>query len=293
MKIQSLSVVVPNQRCINNCKPCVSKMHCSNYKDQLNENIPFFDLYLNEFIKRMEYARHNGCNTVMLTGCSEPQQNRKFLSYFGMIQRMMKDPFQCVEMQTTGVMIDEPYLRFLRNHVGVSLISISLFSLDSDTNAAIIEPPAGHEVDIQHLCSEIKRYDFSLRLSLNLTKEYDQYASNPRPLFEKCRALGANQVTLRVLYSSGNGTPQDEWIKENAAAKETVDSLRRCIKLNGNLLGRLPHGASKYSLSGLCIVLDDDCMDKAEKTGEDYKYLILQPDCKLYSAWDDPASCIF
>lgn len=32
------------------------------------------------------------------------------------------------------------------------------------------------------------------------------------------------------------------------------------------------------------------------KTGdieENYKYLILRPDCKLYSAWDDPASLIF
>lgn len=121
MKIQSLSVVVPNNKCINNCKFCVSKMHANDVKDQLNENLPFFDLYMNDYIKRLEFARDNGCNTVMLTGNSEPQQNRKFLSYFGMFMKMMNRPFRWVEMQTTGVLLDDPYLRFLRNHVGVNL----------------------------------------------------------------------------------------------------------------------------------------------------------------------------
>lgn len=52
------------------------------------------------------------------------------------------------------------------------------------------------------------------------------------------------------------------------------------------------------SLHGLSVVLDDDCMGKRDctadgNTEENYKYLILRPDCKLYSAWDDPASLIF
>lgn len=34
MKIQSLSVVVPNQKCINNCAFCVSKMHTEDYTNQ-------------------------------------------------------------------------------------------------------------------------------------------------------------------------------------------------------------------------------------------------------------------
>lgn len=40
-------------------------------------------------------------------------------------------------------------------------------------------------------------------------------------------------------------------------------------------------------------VVDTDCMSKAEQESETYKYLILQPDCKLYSQWDDKASIIF
>ena len=39
-------------------------------------------------------------------------------------------------------------------------------------------------------------------------------------------------------------------------------------------------------------VLDEDCMAKADGRDE-YNYLILRPNRKLYSKWDDPASLIF
>ena len=48
MNIQSLSVVVPNKSCVNNCAFCVSKMHCDSYKNQMDDNLPFFDLYLKD-----------------------------------------------------------------------------------------------------------------------------------------------------------------------------------------------------------------------------------------------------
>lgn len=293
MKIQSLSVVVPNAKCVNNCPFCVSRMRCDSYKNQMNDNLPFFDLYLRDYIKRLEFARDNGCNTLMLTGTSEPQQNRKFLTYFGMMAQIMRNPFRWIELQTTGVMLDNQYLRFLRNHVGVNLISLSVSAVDDDENAAIVRMPSAMPVSIDGLCREIKRYDFSLRLSLNLTNWFDRYAAKPADLFRLAKDLGADQVTLRVLYTSAGNTQQDAWIRANAAKAETVAALKRYVADRGTVLGVLPHGAVKYSVDGLCVVIDGDCMDKAEKTGEDYKYLILQPDCKLYSAWDDPASLIF
>lgn len=53
----------------------------------------------------------------------------------------------------------------------------------------------------------------------------------------------------------------------------------------------------------LIQLIDDDCMAKNGERrvfgeppmsrDESYKYLILRPDCKLYSQWDDKASLIF
>lgn len=288
MNIQSLSVVVPNSSCINHCKFCVSCQHCDSYKNQMDDNLPFFDLYLKDYIKRLEFARSNGCNTIMLTGNSEPQQNRKFLTYFGMFMQMMRDPFQWIEMQTTGVLLDRNYLRFLRNHVGVNVISISLSSFDDDENAEIIGMPKAYKVCLSELCHLIKEYDFTLRLSINLT---DAFAGmTPREIMAKAHDLGADQVTIRGMYDDGESTPQAQWVREHRLDPSEVICY---IKETGKKLGVLPYGYTKYSIRGMTTVVDNDCMSKAEQDTENYKYLILQPDCKLYSRWDDKASIIF
>jgi hypothetical protein len=52
MKIQSLSVVVPAKKCINDCKFCVSKMHESSYEDMISGRNMYRDLYKKDFIKK-------------------------------------------------------------------------------------------------------------------------------------------------------------------------------------------------------------------------------------------------
>lgn len=294
MRIQSLSVVVPAKNCINNCKFCVSRMHCEDYKNQMDDNLPFFDLYLKDYLKRLEFARHNGCNTVMLTGNAEPQQNRKFLTYFGMFIQMMHDPFQWVEMQTTGVTLNRNYLRFLRNHVGVNIISLSVSSFDDEENREIIGMSTCFS--LKQLCKEIKEYDFGLRLSLNMTDAFAEYALNPQELFAYCHdTLGADQVTLRQMYADDSDTPQAQFVQAHAIDLAPFVSY---VMQNGRPLATLPYGAIKYSVHGMSVVIDADCMakdrsGKSPEDGENYKYLILRPDCKLYSQWDDPASLIF
>ena len=94
MVIQSLSVVVPGKKCVNQCDFCVASMREEPYKDQLDENGAFYDLYINDYKKRLEFARDNGCNTVMLTGNCEPQQNRAFLKTFGLLNQSLSKPFR-------------------------------------------------------------------------------------------------------------------------------------------------------------------------------------------------------
>lgn len=295
MQIQSLSIVVPNRACMNNCKFCVSRMHNDRFPNLMDDASPFFDLYLKDYLKRLEFAKDNGCNTIMLTGTSEPQQNKKYLTYFGMFMQLMRNPFRWIEMQTTGAGLDRNYLRFLRNHVGVNLISLSISSLNDDENNDIIGTPK--DICLDWLCQSIKEYGFSLRLSLNLTSCFDKYRDNPGELFATCHEFGADQITLRVLYTASDFTEQDKWVMAHTAKSDTIAALQRYIINNGRLLGTLPYGARKYSVDGMSVVIDADCIakdaDKKAEAQEIYKYLILQPNCKLYSQWDDPASLIF
>lgn len=289
MKIQSLSVVVPTNGCINKCKFCVSRMRKECYKNQMDDNLPFYDLYEKDYIKRLEFARDNGCNTVMLTGNGEPQQNRTFLAKFGSLNRELSTPFRWIEIQTTGALIDDSYLRFLRNHVGVSTISISLSSLNDTVNRSYNGATDKTFVDIEKLCHSIKKYDFNLRLSLNLTDWYNNFTY--KNILDMCKQLGADQVTFRKLYLSGDNTEQDMWISTHAADGDFIDGLRKYLSTFANKLEILPYGARKYSIFGMGVVFDEDCM--SEELKNTYKYLILRPNCKLYSKWDDPASLIF
>lgn len=290
MDIQSLSIVVPNKKCINDCKFCVSKMHCGEYKNMMNANLPFYDLYEKDYIKRLEFARDNGCNTVMLTGTSEPQQNRAFLQRFGTMNNNLSKPFRNIEMQTTGVLLDRPYLRFLRNHVGVNTISLSISSLDSEQNAEWNGTSEKLAVNIPELCANIKEYDFNLRLSLNLTKFYND--ADVDWMFYHCQqVLQADQITFRVLYSDSDGSAQSNWVEENRADNSKVREINQYILEHGRKLEVSPYGFTKYSVHEMSTVLDDDCM--SERVSETLRYMILRENCKLYSKWDDRGSLIF
>ena len=53
------------------------------------------------------------------------------------------------------------------------------------------------------------------------------------------------------------------------------------------------YGADIRHIGGMSVIFDDDCMGKRPKKDSTVKYLILRPNCKLYSSWDTPASLVF
>lgn len=254
-------------------------------------NIRFYDLYERDYMKRMQFARDANCNVAMLTGNGEPLLNRDFLLFFRNCNRMLTSPFRQVELQTSGMLMDDEYLRFLRNSIDVSLVSLSLSSMFSEENELYNAPKSEKfKVNIDHLCSEIKRYDFSLRLSLNLTDFFNEMSVEE--IFARAKALGADQVTFRQLYSSGLNTPQDLWIEEHACKEEKLKEIEAYVASKGTPLQVLPFGAVKYSVEDISVVIDTNCMDSQE-VSEDLKYLVLRPDCKTYSHWDKRGSLVF
>lgn len=302
MNIQTLSVVVPGDACINHCMPCLSTLRDTHYPVLLDENRPDFDLQLREYRKRLEFAKDNGCNTLLLTGASEPQQNRRFLTLFGMMMQMMNKPFQNIEMQCTGALIDKDYLTFLHRHVGITTLALSLFSLDDEENMRIIKPPKDVKINAQEIAGLVHEAGINLRICINLTSHFDRYVGNanelfgsPENLFAVMKQLyKADQVTLRVLVK---GNPENEfetskWIKENAADVRTAQALYDYITRKGTLIGLLPHGVCKYDVAGISVVMDNASMYREQKV-DDYKYLILRPDCRLYASWDKAGSMIF
>ena len=289
MKIQSLSIAVP-AGCGNRCSFGVCYMHRNKYINQIEENSHSYNIYEKDYINRMAYARDNGCNSVMLTGDGEPLLNRDFLKFFSNCNRLLAQPFRQIELQTSGQTLDDVSLHFLRNTVGVSVISLSVSALDSASNRFYNRPINDkYDVDIFRLTRQIKQHDFTLRLSLNLTNWFT--IQSVERIFEVARESGANQLLFRVLYEDGGDSPEEKWVRENACSVDKINEIRNYITSNGRALNKLPFGAVKYSVSGISCVLDEDCMHR--EVTEDLKYLVLQPDCKLYSHWSDLGSLIF
>jgi len=298
MNIQSLSIVVPTHGCMNQCKFCVSRMHKEEYENLISTDDYF---HMESYKNRMAFARDNGCNTVMLTGQGEPQQNLEFITKFAKMNSELVMPFRNIEIQTTGAKIDEYVLNCFRNN-GITTVSISVSCLNNDDiNSDIIN--GGHTpIELKWLCSKIKEYGMNLRLSLNMTKwlyttagKEDSYPSYGA-IFAYCaNDLMADQVTFRKMYVDGTTeTPQGLWIVDNSLrfVDDWFKDLNQYIIKNGRYLDTLEYGSKRYSVMGMSTVVDEDCMAKSEEK-KTLKYLILRPNCKLYTQWDDKGSLLF
>lgn len=289
MRIQSLSICVPG-RCPNKCRFCVARMHHEYYKNQIEKNKPFRRLYKEDYKTKLAFARDNGCNTLMFTGTGEPLANQSYLEMVGEMNRSLEKPFRMIELQTSGIFIKEPLLRWLRNDIQVNTISLSLSSFNSHINSDYNVIPVDLRFLIVDICKLIKIYDFNLRLSLNMTDEFDKYSV--AQIFDECSKLGADQVTFRKLYHSPeNDKPQDKWISTHLVKDIFWIDLNNYIKFNGRKLEKLPFGATRYSVNEMSVVVDEDCM--STETKEEVKYLIMRENCKLYTKWNDKGSLLF
>ena len=283
---QSLSICVPGKACINRCKYCVACMHTDVYKNQMDENLPFYDLYLEDYIRRMIFAKENDANIMMITGDIEPLQNREFLMTLSLINNFVLPQKGCtsfnwIELQTSGATFNNNYARFLRNTVGVSVLSLSLSSFDDNDNNEISGIRGKNKVCIEEVCHIAKEYDFTLRLSLNMNK---MMLNSVEKIFEKCKELGADQITFRKLYVEGENE-QSLWIKENAVEPAVFEEINQYIRENGRLIDILPYGYEQYSVEDMSVVIDMDCMNEQKSQKQVSKYFVLRPNCKIYNGW--------
>jgi hypothetical protein len=268
-------------------------MHKEEYPNLISTNDYF---HRESYKNRMAFARDNGCNTVMLTGQGEPQQNMEFIADFAKMNSELAMPFRNIEIQTTGAKIDKYTLGCLRNN-GITTISLSVSCLNNDEVNSDIINGERTPINLRKLCAEIKEFGFNLRLSLNVTKWiylYEEPSGGFEDIFKYCsEELKADQVTFRKMYTDGKGTPQAKWISENNVnVIPYFKGLNEYILKNGRYLETLEYGSRRYSVMGMSTVVDEDCMAKSEEK-KTLKYLILRPNCKLYTQWDDKGSLLF
>lgn len=291
MKIQSLSVVVPTKGCVNNCPFCVSKLHDNDYCNNMSD-----ELFVRDYLERLEYCRDNNVNTVVLTGTGEALQNKKFLENFAKWNNKLYKKFYNIELQTTGVFLDDKTIKWLRKDIGVKTISLSVSDIfNDDNNCDIINVPKKYRFKLNDICNLIKENNLNLRISLNMLKNLSDDTESGGSfdvvkIFKRLTELGVDQVTFRKMWLSGNDD-SNEWLRNNEVKPKFVDELNTYIE-NGTLIGTLPYGSKQYSSHDISIVLDKDCMSDNNES-DTIRYAILRENGKLYSKWDLPSSLLF
>lgn len=285
MNIQSLSIVVPTGKCWNHCAFCVSHMHHEDYGTCiLHNNQPIPRSYLD----RIEFVRDEGCNSMILTGTAEPQQNLEFIFKLLDCNKNLRKPFYNITIQTTASGLTPKDIKDLAD-TGVTTFALSMSSFNELVHWEITNTPKNKQtITFGRLFDEVKKNNMNLRVCFNLTDEF--IAINPYYYFIWAEECGVDQVTFRKIYTDGNG-PEAEWVHEHEFPQEKFDAIEGYIRNNGTPIARLPYGFIQYSVHGISTVIDSNCMSKDNI--DEMKYAILRPNGHLYSRWDDTGSLIF
>ncbi len=295
MEIQSLSIVIPTKRCVNNCPFCVSKMHDNEYENNFS---------IVQLKKRIKFAVNNGVNNVILTGTGEVLQNKKFLRCLATLFEELNHPFPDVELQTTGVFLNKfeevfdndgnlvpfYYNIELLKRLQVNTISLSISDIFCDeNNMKLIGAPKNLHFKLVDLIKLLKEKNFNVRASLNMGNNYNE--AEPGVVINLAEYMGADQITFRKLYHGGSDSPEDKWVRSNSCDEDKFEEFYDYVRQEGEKLYPLPYGPFAYSIMRMSTVIDNDCMGK--KGEEALKYLILREDGRLYCRWDDKGSLIF
>ena len=289
MNIQSLSIMVPcGGHCMNNCKFCVSRMRDDEAifgKEIISkDNIP------QSYIDRIKYVRDTGCDNMIITGTTEPQQNMEFINkLLWDVNKNLSKPFYNIAIQTTGANMTEGNIHFLASS-GVTTLALSLASFNMERNWDIIQTPkAAKHLSTEQLIEIAKNEGMNVRVCLNLTDEFNSYS--PKYIFQWANERNVDQLTFRKIYRSGRNTEQDKWIIQHSYSNESYSKIIKFIKEMGTPIRILPFGAALYDCMDIGVVVDEDCMGK--KNLNEMRYAILRPNNKLYSSWDLKGSLIY
>jgi hypothetical protein len=265
-------------------------MHSEEYGKSIiqpNHEIP------QSYLDRMQFVRDEGCNSMIITGTAEPQQNMGFIADLLRANRKLRTPFYNITLQTTGSNLEDYDLAGLAE-LGLTTISLSISSPDPQRNAEIIGMPKKTIRNYRYIACAAKEAGLVTRASVNLSEEFDKWFPtnfwHPIRFFHWALSNHFDQITFRALYADGD-SDQAKWIAAHPFPEEKLEEIRYYIQTEGTPIMRLPYGLMKYSVHGVSTVLDDDCMSKDQI--DDLKYAILRPNGHLYSRWDDTGSLIF
>ncbi len=277
MKVNCLSISIPNMGCDKNCPYCISKI-----TGYINSNQYLFE---KNMYKVKEFVKNIGCTSILLTGKGEPLMNldcvNYCLSYFNDFP---------VELQTNGKILYKSFefgvsdfIRGLSNN-GLNVIA---FSIDDEKDI----------FKYSDMFKYIKDLGIVVRVTVIVHKGLKLYSVDE--WVRICKENNIDQLSFRNLTVPFNNCESEQvkdtikWIYDNTYATYYEALKEQLIKIyKNNIIRKLSFGATIYDCHGISVTLFDYCIQE-NNNDDDIRSLIYMEDGHLYTSWNSKASIIF
>lgn len=250
------------------------------------------NLNLISYKDRMEFAREQGCNTLLIRGYGEPLLNKTYLEMVTTLNKQLKNPFINIELKTNGsnlVKENGNDFEFL-NGTNIKTIVLYLTCFDDFKHYRLVTEGSSNEptMEIKNVCEQIKNHNYNLRLQVFLTRWLEYLTLED--LMKSCKELCADQFTLCEMPEIDGKDDVNKWIQENSCKSgPTVARIKEVIPQLTSI-GTTSKGYNIYSIDNMSFVFKSEDELKKEKNNND---LYLLPNAKLYRKPDDLGSLVF
>ncbi len=296
----TLTAVVGDKNCVNDCGICISKMTPDDYVSQGKT-----DIDLIEFRRALQAASVFSAKYFLITGKGEPT------IYPETIEELLDEsqiiPFIRRELQTAGNLIatgGEKYDSFLSSwrKKGLDVVAVSIYHHNDEINKRMFRPKSGSFYNLSELIEKIHSRDLRVRLSCVMLKDCIDSPEQVQGLIEYAKENGVFQLTLRTADTPSRPVDSElsrrtiEYTQGNMLDEEQLREISSFLESTGRICGKLPHGAVIYEVDkqNVCITtgLTDDVEQNEKRTTDAGEYKIRQliffaPNI-LTSSWENP-----
>lgn len=276
MKVSTLSIIVGTAACNAACPFCVSKM-TAHAAGRLDVDWQRFDI-------ACRLAQRSGANTVLLTGKGEPTLWPALIQ--GYVQRLAHYDMPIVELQTNGILLDQPHLQEWKKF-GLSLVCLSITHYDPTASNRIMGIRGVY--DYWEKVRLLHKLGLSVRLNCTMLRDGIWQWASIENLIAKCQRFGVEQLTLRDV------TAPDTSINAEVAKYALTQRIPAAAYIRDHLEQRgatpllhLPHGAVVYDYKGQNVCVNN-CLTSSVDP-ENIRQLIFFPDGRIAYDWKYPGA---
>jgi hypothetical protein len=293
MKIHSMSICIPaapgTPLCNAACPFCISRLTGAAEKWDTGRLS-----WKDRFKKACYFSKHNGVNTLLVTGKGEPFLN---MADTEAALKIGSGFFSIMEIQTNGSLCSDENLERLQDN-GLTTLAISISHPDPVKNAALINLP--EVVNYREITERASAMGLVVRISFNISRAWNSADETYIGAIEKIindTSIPANQYTFRVISKPpATKTPEyskiASWIDEFHLSDNDLEEVHTLIKKQGMFIRRLNWGASIYDVNGYSIAVAD-CLQRPGYSEDEVRSVIFMTDGHVYTSWEARGSILF